>query len=186
MRLSDEEIAGLKEMFKMIDTDGSGQISFEELKEGLRRFGADLDESEIHDLMKAVSTVLFMLHNIHSFYILHSTKKVVRVVISVINNKIYTVSQADVDNSGSIDYEEFIAATLHQNKIQREDHLFAAFAYFDKDSSGYITADEIQQACQEFGIQDVQLEDLIQEVDQDNVSTLILYNCFSTKLLIPI
>lgn len=80
--------------------------------------------------------------------------------------------QADVDNSGTIDYDEFIAATLHLNKIEKEDHLYAAFNYFDKDGSGYITADEIQQACEEFGIGDVRLEEMITEVDQDNVRSL--------------
>ncbi|MED6200561.1 Mitogen-activated protein kinase cpk1 [Stylosanthes scabra] len=126
--LSEEEIAGLKEMFKMIDTDNSGQITFEELKAGLKRVGANLKESEIYDLMQA----------------------------------------ADVDNSGTIDYGEFIAATLHLNKIEREDHLFAAFSYFDKDGSGYITQDELQQACDEFGIEDARLEEIIKEIDQDN------------------
>ncbi|VFQ81259.1 unnamed protein product [Cuscuta campestris] len=126
--LSEEEIAGLKEMFKMIDADNSGQITFEELKVGLNRVGANLNESEIYDLMQA----------------------------------------ADVDNSGTIDYGEFVAATLHLNKIEREDHLFAAFSYFDKDGSGYITADELQQACEEFGIEDARLEDMIREADQDN------------------
>uniref|UniRef100_A0A5B6YL44 non-specific serine/threonine protein kinase n=1 Tax=Davidia involucrata TaxID=16924 RepID=A0A5B6YL44_DAVIN len=126
--LSEEEIAGLKEMFKMIDTDNSGQITFEELKAGLKRVGANLKESEIYDLMQA----------------------------------------ADVDNSGTIDYGEFVAATLHLNKVEREDHLFAAFSYFDKDGSGYITADELQQACEEFGLEDVRLEEMIQEADQDN------------------
>lgn len=53
--LSEEEIAGLKEMFKMIDTDNSGQITFDELKAGLKKFGANLKESEIYDLMQAVS-----------------------------------------------------------------------------------------------------------------------------------
>ncbi|XP_028777685.1 calcium-dependent protein kinase 1-like [Neltuma alba] len=127
-KLSEEEIAGLKEIFKIIDADNSGQITFEELKNGLRRFGADLNESEIHDLMQA----------------------------------------ADVDNSGTIDYKEFIAATLHLNKIEREDHLFAAFSYFDKDGSGYITPDELQQACQEFGMEEIHLEEIIREADQDN------------------
>nr|GMD55832.1 calcium-dependent protein kinase 1-like [Ipomoea batatas] len=51
--LSEEEIAGLKEMFKMIDADNSGQITFEELKAGLKRVGANLKESEIYDLMQA-------------------------------------------------------------------------------------------------------------------------------------
>lgn len=54
--LSEEEIAGLKEMFKIIDADNSGQITFEELKAGLKRFGANLKESEIYDLMQAVRT----------------------------------------------------------------------------------------------------------------------------------
>lgn len=77
--------------------------------------------------------------------------------------------QADTDNSGTIDYGEFLAAMLHETKVQQEDNLYAAFTYFDKDGSGYITLDELQQVCQQFGLQDVQLDDLIREVDQDNV-----------------
>ncbi|KAF9664845.1 hypothetical protein SADUNF_Sadunf16G0060400 [Salix dunnii] len=126
--VSEEEIAGLKEIFKMIDTDNSGQITFEELKVGLRRFGANLTEAEIYSLLR----------------------------------------EADVDNSGTIDCKEFIAATLHLNKVEKDDHLFAAFSYFDKDGSGYITIDELQQACNEFGMDDVHLEEMIREVDQDN------------------
>ncbi|OMO62365.1 Calcium-binding EF-hand [Corchorus olitorius] len=75
---------------------------------------------------------------------------------------------ADVDNSGTIDYGEFIAATVHLNKLEREEHLVAAFRYFDKDGSGYITVDELQQACAEHNMTDVLLEDIIREVDQDN------------------
>ncbi|EFJ22408.1 calcium dependent protein kinase 1 [Selaginella moellendorffii] len=51
--LSEEEIAGLKEMFKMMDTDNSGSITFDELKAGLERVGSNLVESEIRDLMAA-------------------------------------------------------------------------------------------------------------------------------------
>ena len=85
-------------------------------------------------------------------------------------------SQVDVDNNGTIDHGEFIAATLHLNNIER-DHLFAAFSYFDKDGSGYITPDELQKSCEEFGMEDVHLEEMIQEVDQDNVS--VSYNLLS-------
>lgn len=53
--LSEEEIAGLKEMFKMIDIDNSGHITMEELKIGLEKVGAKLKESEITTLMEAVS-----------------------------------------------------------------------------------------------------------------------------------
>lgn len=34
-------------MFKTIDTDNSGQITYEELKAGLKRVGANLKEAEI-------------------------------------------------------------------------------------------------------------------------------------------
>ncbi|CAL1363432.1 unnamed protein product [Linum trigynum] len=52
-RMSEEEIGGLKELFKMIDTDSSGTITFEELKSGLQRVGSELMESEIKALMEA-------------------------------------------------------------------------------------------------------------------------------------
>lgn len=85
----------------------------------------------------------------------------------------YKKFQADIDNSGTIDYGEFVAAMLHLNKVQKEDHLYAAFSYFDKDGSGYITPDELQQVCEKFGVENVQLDDIIREVDQDNVIRLI-------------
>uniref|UniRef100_A0A0D9VN41 non-specific serine/threonine protein kinase n=1 Tax=Leersia perrieri TaxID=77586 RepID=A0A0D9VN41_9ORYZ len=126
--LSDEELAGLKEMFKAMDTDASGAITFDELKAGLRKYGSNLRDSDIRHLMDA----------------------------------------ADVDNSGTIDYHEFIAATLHLNKLDREEHLLAAFAYFDRDASGYITVDELEHACRNHNMADVGIDDIISEVDQDN------------------
>lgn len=55
------------------------------------------------------------------------------------------------------------------NKMEREENLLAAFSFFDKDGSGYITVDELQQACKDFGLGDVHLEDIISEIDIDNV-----------------
>jgi calcium-dependent protein kinase len=51
--LSEDEIMGLKEMFKCMDTDNSGTITFEELKEGLQKQGSKLAESEVRQLMQA-------------------------------------------------------------------------------------------------------------------------------------
>lgn len=59
--LSEEEIAGLREMFNMIDIDNSGQITYEELKQGLEKVGATLTESEIYSLMQAVSLLFLNL-----------------------------------------------------------------------------------------------------------------------------
>ncbi|XP_047967962.1 calcium-dependent protein kinase 26-like isoform X2 [Salvia hispanica] len=51
--LSEEEIAGLREMFTAMDTDNSGAITFDELKAGLRKYGSTLKDTEIRDLMDA-------------------------------------------------------------------------------------------------------------------------------------
>ena len=45
-------------MFRMIDTDNSGQITYEELKIGLQKVGANIKESEIYELMQSVSFIL--------------------------------------------------------------------------------------------------------------------------------
>ena len=50
----------------------------------------------------------------------------------------------------------------------------AAFSYFDKDGSGYITVDELQQACKEHNMPDAFLDDVINEADQDNVSLIFI------------
>lgn len=41
-------------MFNNMDTDGSGTITYDELKTGLSRLGSKLSESEIKQLMDAV------------------------------------------------------------------------------------------------------------------------------------
>jgi Ca2+-binding EF-hand superfamily protein len=55
--MSEEEIAGLKEMFTAMDTDNSGAITYDELKEGLKKYGSTLKDTEIRDLMEAVSYI---------------------------------------------------------------------------------------------------------------------------------
>jgi calcium-dependent protein kinase len=49
---------GLKEMFKSMDTDNNGTITFEELKAGLPKLGTKLSESEVRQLMEAVQYIL--------------------------------------------------------------------------------------------------------------------------------
>ncbi|XP_072954861.1 calcium-dependent protein kinase 2 isoform X2 [Typha angustifolia] len=127
--LSEEEIKGLKEMFKSMDTDNSGTITLDELKQGLSKQGTKLTEAEVKQLMEA----------------------------------------ADADGNGTIDYDEFITATVHMNRMDREEHLYTAFQYFDKDNSGYITKEELEQALKEKGMYDGrEIKDIISEADADN------------------
>ncbi|KAK4398949.1 Calcium-dependent protein kinase [Sesamum angolense] len=62
---------------------------------------------------------------------------------------------ADVDGNGTIDYIEFITATMHRHKLERDEHLFKAFQFFDKDSR-VRNGDEAT------------IKEIISEVDTDN------------------
>ena len=53
--LSAEEVEDIKEMFKTMDTDNDGIVSYEELKTGIAKFGSHLAESEVQMLIEAVS-----------------------------------------------------------------------------------------------------------------------------------
>jgi len=50
----------------------------------------------------------------------------------------------DSDNSGFIDYSEFVVAAMNEKQLTTNDKLQAAFRMFDKDGSGVISADEIR------------------------------------------
>jgi calcium-dependent protein kinase len=55
---------------------------------------------------------------------------------------------ADTDASGSIDYTEFLAATMDAQIYMRDDYLRNAFDMFDKDKSGKIDKNEITSLLQ--------------------------------------
>lgn len=51
---------------------------------------------------------------------------------------------ADTDHSGTINYTEFIAATIDAQIFMREENLRAAFYMFDVDNSGKIDKNEVR------------------------------------------
>ena len=59
-----------------------------------------------------------------------------------------SLKQADTDRSGTIDYTEFIAATMDSQIYMKEEYLKAAFQMFDKDGSGKIDNNELFQVLQ--------------------------------------
>lgn len=44
----------------------------------------------------------------------------------------------DVHGTGTIDYQEFLAATVHTGRLCSEEHLHAAFDDLDEDGSGCV------------------------------------------------
>ncbi|CAL9137328.1 unnamed protein product [Musa acuminata var. zebrina] len=50
---------------------------------------------------------------------------------------------ADVDGSGTLDYGEFVAVSVHLRRMGNDEHLHKAFSYFDQNNSGYIEIEEL-------------------------------------------
>jgi serine/threonine protein kinase len=102
---NDSEVDRLRKIFQIIDTNGDGQLTKEELYEGIKnQFGQEIADLEINKIMIAL----------------------------------------DNDNSGIIEFQEFLRACIDKSKIFTEDNLKQAFQLFDIDRSGKITFDEIK------------------------------------------
>jgi calcium-dependent protein kinase len=54
------------------------------------------------------------------------------------------MKMADLNGNGSIDYTEWLAATLNKQKLLNDTKLRIAFDYFDKDKSGKIDKFELK------------------------------------------
>lgn len=72
----------------------------------------------------------------------------------------------DVDDSGSIDYTEFLAATLDAQAEISEESMMEAFRIFDKNDTGYITPDNLRDVL---GRSEASyIDELIREADANN------------------
>ena len=54
VHLSIEEVEVIRDMFTLMDFDGDGKVTFDELKVGLRKVGSQLANPEIKLLMDVV------------------------------------------------------------------------------------------------------------------------------------
>lgn len=54
------------------------------------------------------------------------------------------LAAADVDGDGTIDYNEFVAATINVNQLEKEDLILKAFRKFDTDGSDSISMQELE------------------------------------------
>ncbi|KAK9689204.1 hypothetical protein RND81_09G043200 [Saponaria officinalis] len=135
--LPDDEIQGLKQMFENMDTDGSGTITYEELKEGLARLGSKLPETEVKALMEAadqdgsgaIDYIEFVTATMHRYRLER-------------DDQLYKAFQYfDKDNSGFITTDELETA-MREYGIADENCIKEILAEVDTDNDGRINFDE--------------------------------------------
>ena len=52
-----EEVAGIQEGFKLMDTTNKGKINIDELRVGLHKLGHQIPDGDLQIMMEAVSTI---------------------------------------------------------------------------------------------------------------------------------
>ncbi|KAL7113547.1 hypothetical protein ACP275_04G067700 [Erythranthe tilingii] len=135
--LSEEEIMGLKEMFKGMDTDNSGTITLEELKQGLAKQGTKLSEYEVKQLMEAADADGNGTIDYEEF--ITATMHMNRMDRE---EHLYTAFQYfDKDNSGYITIEELEQA-LREMGMEDGKDIREIISEVDGDNDGRINYDE--------------------------------------------
>jgi len=77
------------------------------------------------------------------------------------------IAQVDINNSGEIDFTEFIIAASNTEKFLSKEKLDQAFKLFDIDGDGYITKQEIASVMGGIEIDDAQWKSLVAECDEN-------------------
>jgi calcium-dependent protein kinase len=88
------------------------------------------------------------------------------------------MKSVDLDGNGSIDYNEFLTATINREKILSQKNLEMAFKTFDKDGSGKISTDEIMAIFNSTDIKDRSVFDKIVKDADENGDGEISYEEF--------
>merc|ERR1712039_663602 len=80
------------------------------------------------------------------------------------------MEDVDSDESGAIDYTEFLAATLDKRVYMKEDVCWSAFRVFDRNGDGKISQDELKAVLGDDQVEDVaggkeKIAEMMKELD---------------------
>ena len=77
------------------------------------------------------------------------------------------MNTVDLDGNGTIDYNEFVLATINKKKLLDKEKLEQTFKMFDKDGNGFISKEEIEEVLRTSVIDSNELQKLFKEVDKN-------------------
>ena len=81
----------------------------------------------------------------------------------------------DDNESGGIDYSEFVAASLDRNMLLQQSKIQSCFRLFDRDLSGKIDLKEFKQKFKNGGMTEKEWKEAIHEVDVDGDGEIDLF-----------
>ncbi|KAG2720899.1 hypothetical protein I3760_02G055700 [Carya illinoinensis] len=139
--LPDEQVNGIRRMFNMMDTDKNGNLSFEELKEGLNNIGHPVPDPDVQMLMNAADVDGSGTIDCEEF-----------ITLSIHLKRIgsdETLFQAftffDKNQNGYIEFDELRESMLEDNLGPNNDKVIQDIMFdVDLDKDGRISYDEFK------------------------------------------
>ncbi|CAI5971373.1 unnamed protein product [Closterium sp. NIES-65] len=149
--LESTEVQQLRDQFNAMDINGDGTITIDEIRHALNKdLPYEVKETKVVQILQAALNK--------------------DLPYEVKESEVVQILQAmDTNCDGIIDFDEFVAATLHVQQLEEadsakwEERSKAAFNHFDTDGDGFIDAEELRVAAQVKG----SLGRLIDEGDVD-------------------
>jgi calcium-dependent protein kinase len=167
--LKKEELEGLRKLFVEMDVDKSGTQAHAHTHAHAHAYHTLCVLTHLADARCAHAALLgtITIDELRSGLDQHGAHLAKSEVEALMNNM-------DLDGSHALSYDEFMAATVHMQKLESEDNLLQAFADFDTDGSGSISAEELAVKLVELGIKNSREEvmEIIKEVDTNNDGTV--------------
>ena len=133
-KMSEEQIAELKQAFNEFDVDGGGTINTTELGYAMRAMGMNPTEQELLDLINQVNTSSLLIYLFIKF-----------------DN--FNFIQYDTDESGMIEFPEFCNMMSDKmNTVNDADMIRMAFRVLDKYGTGTISSKNFKHLMTHIGM----------------------------------
>lgn len=146
-----QEIISLRKVFDSIDKSHNGTVDLNEFKEGLAE--SRFTEQEMDQIFESIVSLF--------------RNGIVWCMLFVANMEYCYASMKDVDGSGSIQYNEFLAATLEARGYLEEERIAEAFQSIDRDNSGFIDYDKLRVVLGDSCAED-RIGEIIRAADKNN------------------
>ncbi|KAL2506312.1 Calcium-dependent protein kinase 24 [Abeliophyllum distichum] len=139
--LPDEQLDGIKQMFQMMDTDKNGNLSFQELKDGLNMIGHSVPDPDVQMLLDAADVDGNGMLNCEEFLTLAVHLK----RMSSEDHLRQAFLYFDKNESGFIEFEELRESLLDEHPIPTNDQLVQDIIFdADLDKDGRISYAEFK------------------------------------------
>ncbi|KAI1723173.1 EF hand domain-containing protein [Ditylenchus destructor] len=148
-----EELRDYQQMFEMFDTDGSGALGNEELKEAIISIGLQANDSEIDEIIREVDEDGNGEIDFEEFC--HCMKKSQNLVTRASNEEIarQCFEVFDQDGNGLITENEFVYVAKEVGGFSQE---LAEFVFHELDisSNGHLSADQFSAIVEDYLLSD--------------------------------